>query len=321
MIAWLLDDGHPGMPLHKHTSRLRVIGRNAKGVLLHPKGNQTGFAGTVANDEIPDGTELTLGGQNTGVVVEGSFLDYVPRLAELYSQPAAFLKKPVPSFKDVLDTLHKRTTGIRKIIIPSGTIRARDFISWDWHGNAAANVAYMDTDFQGYGANEVVVEIDDDAASFKVTHPKGEESLSPYLKAGQYDEDIEPDTVELVISNLSPRREQPVFWGLHFWLLFAAAGYAPLPGHRNQNQFDAFEAVAKAYNGGGPWSSDFGMMDPMYKKPHWPFPFLTDLGPQLDATGVRADDKGAPTRGMLTGQLAPPGHDPVNTQICPYGRE
>ena len=46
---------------------------------------------------------------------------------------------------------------------PTGTIRAREFISWDWRGNTPAKVAYMDTPFQGYGANEVVVDIGDDS--------------------------------------------------------------------------------------------------------------------------------------------------------------
>ena len=51
----------------------------------------------------------------------------------------------------------------KKIVIPNGRIRAREFISWEWHGKTPARVAFMDTSFQGYCANEVVVDIGDDS--------------------------------------------------------------------------------------------------------------------------------------------------------------
>ena len=132
------------MPLHHHKPHLGLIGRNV--------GSRTGAGRTEKKRRIPPEMRIELRGHDTsaqeGVRSIRSFLDYVPRLGDL--RPGAERKSQWALYR-------------RKIVIPNGTIRAREFISWDWRGKTPAKVAYMDTPFQGYGANEVIVDIGDDS--------------------------------------------------------------------------------------------------------------------------------------------------------------
>ena len=238
----------------------------------------------------------------------------------------------------------KGTLYRRKIVIPTGTIRAREFISWDWRGNTPAKVAYMDTPFQGYGANEVIVDIGDDSdiddydenKFLSLTGKEMNEALWPRTKGGALVDDIDPNTVELQITNLTARRRRPVFWGLHFQLLFEAAGFAPRD-YTNEPQFQAFVRAANDYDP-DEWRTDSGMATTH------PFPYIIDPASETlpgiaEVSGVaevsKAIIKGPPPTppGRKKGEGLPKGghgghhghssmgHDPENTQICPFGRE
>jgi hypothetical protein len=251
--------------------------------------------------------------------VAESFLDYVPHLDSLHWQ-----KRSAPEIVTELDRQFALPNGFvtRKIVIPSGTIRTREFISWDWHGNTPAKVAFMDTQFQGYASNEVVVEIGDDS------DPKGEDvkrhlemkygdtkkKFWSFTKGTQRDDDIEPNRVEVLFNNNTARRGISVFWGLHMMTLFDAAGYQPRVAYADTAQFAAFVKAALAYDP-NEWPSDRGMMGIGQ-----PFPFLV-LDPQVD--------KLVAIRNVNTSYIipGPPPHpagqapnDPVNVIICPQGR-
>ena len=141
LTAWLVSDPKMrGMPAHEHVARLATLGRES----------YAGIGRAQLNREFPDEMRLSLEehGLTGGVTVAGSFLDYVPRLGALHRDKPKGMQESFVT---------------KKIVIPSGRIRAREFISWDWHGNTPAPVAFMDTPFQGYAANEVVVDIGDDS--------------------------------------------------------------------------------------------------------------------------------------------------------------
>ena len=326
LTAWLISDPkHQDMPLHHHKPYLALIARNV--------GSRTGAGRTEKKRRIPPEMRIELRGHDLplkeGVKVDQSFLDYVPRLGDLRPGPRGNPK----------GTLYRR-----KIVIPTGTIRAREFISWDWRGNTPAKVAYMDTPFQGYGANEVIVDIGDDSdideydehKFLSLTGKEMNEALWPRTKGGALVDDIDPNTVELQVTNLTARRRRPVFWGLHFQLLFEAAGFAPRD-YTNEPQFQAFVRAANAYDP-DEWRTDSGMATTH------PFPYIIDPASETlpgiaEASGIaemsRAIIKGPPPTppGRKKGEGLPKGghgghdghgsmgHDPENTQICPFGRE
>ena len=321
LTAWLVSDpAHAMMALHKHTPRLGVIGRRdgPAGPRVAPRA-----ACQPGRPEQPPAAyslgsrlQVAVTGLATGVFVEQSFLDYVPRLSALYGS--------LPPRRDKLrETLENSKYVTCRIDIPAGTIRAREFISWDWRGNIPAKVAYMDTDFQGFGANEVVVEIGS-ASTPPLTTPK-EPSRSrrltgrsgsrvwPYSKVKEYDNDIEPNTVELSIGNTAPRRDHPVIWGKHFPAVFQAAGFPTRLAYSRLTQFTEFRAAVEAMGYLPDWNDDSHDPDPFL-----PFPFLMNIDP---ATQRLRQITNAFGPGHLTVPLPPPGHDPDNTQICPFGRE
>ena len=305
------DPKHASMPLHKHTPRIGLNGRDANNVtrvsknpLKHsPKASTT--------------VQLEGHGAPTGVTLAASFLDYVPCLSELH---------------------WAQSTGIReefvvaRIVIPSGTVRARNFIGWDWHGNTAARIGYMGTTFQGFGANEVVIDMGDDddfdrndtKRFLSVNGPGVNERLWPRVKGPPSDEDMDPNTAELLFTNFPARRLRPAPHGLHFETTCDAAGY---PREENRyvktSQYANFEAAMLQYDRDA-WLSDVGMMGTGQ-----PFPYLVD--PEADRRDPLRPG-GTPPRPMVPpptpgrraggpgGGMAM-GHDPDNTQICPHGRE
>lgn len=312
LTAWLISDPkHEGMPLHHHKPYWGLNGRNV--------GSPTGPGRIERKKRIPHDMRIELVDPNLpkeGVRVEGSFLDYVPRLGDLH-------KGPVEHPDDSLVA--------RKIVIPTGRIRAREFISWDWHGNTPARVAYMDTPFQGYGANEVIVDIGDDSdihahddRKFLSVTGKGlERRLWAHTKGGDLIDDIDPNTVELLITNLTARRRRPIFWGLHFQLLFDAVGFAQR-SYAGGPEFGAFVNAARAYDP-DEWRTDSMMPT------NQPFPYIIDprqeilpgigpsgpvtlKGPPPTPTFGRQKGEGLPGAPMGTGM------DPLNTEICPFGR-
>lgn len=341
--------------LHEHKPFLGWIGREY--------GARPGLGRAQTKLPVPPRMKLELKGDPnapTGVIADGSFLDYVPHLGAL-----AECEPHNPLREDFIT---------RKIVIPNGRIRAREFISWDWYGDAPARVAYMGTKFQGFGTNEVIVDIGDDSDTDADsddkyllmtdlgTHEKPcneERKLWPYTKGADYADDIDPNTVEILVTNLTARRRRPVFWGLHYTSLFEAAGFSPSADYTTSPQYEALVDQARRYDP-DEWDADVAMTKD--DRP-FPFPFLTDINRQLDKLpGIKAGDdpyiltgplppgagrqkgEGIPTGGvggvmggMLPSSVGSPmpvstppavagggmgmGHDPENTYICPHGRD
>lgn len=254
LTAWLVSDpsmnGHPG---HEHIPRLSTMGRES----------HTGVGRAQLNREFPREMRVALSGHDAGegVTVSGSFLDYVPRLGALNQGKA----------KGIQDRFITR-----KIVIPSGRIRARDFISWEWHGSAPARVAFMDTSHQGFVANEVVVDIGDDSDPdgqdkkkfVTMESGKTKKRYWSFAKESAPVDSITPNAVEFLVTNAAARRSTSLFWGLHMMSLFDAAGYDPKPAYENVAQFEAFERAAMEYDA-DEWQADKAMMGIGH-----PFPFL-----------------------------------------------
>lgn len=324
LTAWQVSDpAHAKMPLHTHKPRYAAIGRDVN----NPNG--PGYSG-VKNDITSDLRIEHVGNKAAaGVVVDGSFLDHVPCLGDLHWYQGSRVQNP--------------TYIMRKIEIPSGRIRAGEFIVWDWQGKTPARVGYMDSAFVGYASSEVIVDIgddddidSDDPKSFlRITDGKKEEKIWPRVKGGATDDDIEANVVEVEITNLTARRRRPVFWGLHFQALFQAAGY-PSRDYTGTAQYRAFEAAARTYDA-YEWGNDAMMVSAGQ-----PFPFIVDPSAETLDPVARAGEPpiiaGAPSTPVSTrqsgegipgggggsmggmGGMRGMGHDPANTQLCPFGR-
>jgi hypothetical protein len=256
LTAWLVSDPKmKGMPAHEHVPRLGTLARES----------YAGNGRMNAQREFPDEMRISLEGHQlaAGVTVGGSFLDYAPRLGALHRQKPKGLD---------------RSFVTKKIVIPSGRIRAREFISWEWHGKTPARVAFMDTSFQGFCSNEAVVDVGDEsdpAAQDKnkyvlMDDGKKKKKLWSYTKGSTMVDEIEPNMVEIVITNAAGRRGTSVFWGLHMMSLFDAAGYPRSRAYTNAAQFDAFVKAALDYDA-AEWQADRNMMGIGQ-----PFPFLVD---------------------------------------------
>src|SRR5215475_4599092 len=144
MTAWLVSDPkHLGMPLHTHKPFVGFIGRDV--------GKTEGRVET--KRWVPKETKIELVGHDgpRGVRIHGSFLDYVPRVG-------ALKYAPYRSREEIVAFLAKSDHVVTRVTIPSGMVAARNFIMWDWYGNAPARVSYMDTNFHGFGTNEVIVD-------------------------------------------------------------------------------------------------------------------------------------------------------------------
>jgi hypothetical protein len=317
LTAWLVSDPRMnGMPLHEHNPRFGTLARES----------HAGDGRAQPKREFPNELRLTLmghGGPASGVRVAESFLDYVPHLDALH-----WKKRSVADVVAELAGQFASSDGFvtKKIVIPSGTIRTREFISWDWHGNTPTKVAFMDTQFQGYAANEVIVDIGDDSDPegkdkskyLEMMYGDTKKKLWSYTKGTLRDHDIEPNRTELLFTNNTARRGTSVFWGLHMMSLFDAAGY-PRRRYANASQYDAFEQAALAYDR-DEWISDRDMMGITTTASGQPFPFLV-----VDQTL----DKLVAIRDVNTSYIipGPPPHpagqapnDPVNVTICPQGR-
>jgi hypothetical protein len=342
LTAWLVSDPmHHAAPLHTHRPYLGFIGLDAR----------TNESRVETKHWIPFDTTIRLDDPSLtpGVVIDQSYLDYVPRLGALHPSDTR-------SFTSILQNLQQSGLISSRITIPSGTIRARNFITWDWHGNTPTRVAYMDTNIQGFASNEVVVDIGDDS-DINDDHCKGclvvegvglnrvqqqveprhsyefRAELCPRVRTPT-DYDIDPNTVELLITNLPARRPRALFYGLHAEVASEAAGFARRD-YKTTPQYERFAAVADEYDH-NQWMVD----EPMIMG--HPFPFLIDPSEdKLDGLkdvgergmAVRPPDpygrpQGVIRPGAVGGDLpdhtphvdSPTGDDPQNTEICPFTR-
>src|SRR5262245_48792433 len=280
MTAWLISDPkHFDMPLHRHKPLMEFIARDV--------GKKEGRVET--KRWVPQEMKIDLAGHDgpSGVRLHGSFLDYVPRLGALkYSA--------LRSREEILASLAKSEHVVTRVVVKRGIVAARNFITWDWYGNAPARVGYMDTNFHGFGTNEVIVDIGDDSdfqgddekkclnlsghgankvqKHIEPSTAEGYEfnaSLWPRSKTAS-DDDVDPNCVEVRITNLPAKRRRPVFWGIHFQALFDAAGYQRPAAYTNVNQYNSFVSAASAYDA-NEWTADSTSMNVFH-----PFPFLID---------------------------------------------
>ena len=322
LTAYLLNDpDRVKHPRHNHKPYMGIIGRK------HNDKTSDGFIevkGPVANETT---IELVGYGKPSGVTAMESFLDYVPCMSELHWGDSTGIKD-------------KYVT--RKIIIKNGTIRARDFITWEGHGNTPTEIAFMDTNFRGFAANEVVVDIGDDDEDIDDPDPQRflsltggdgkERKLWAHKKGPPADEYIEPNVVEVVIENLPARGVRPLPWGMHGQTLATGAGYPPRTEYENKAQYDAFVAAAMAYDSRA-WQRDFDAMGIGQ-----PFPYFVEpakdrlpklreeskaalavnpipLAPGRRANqGISKDDPDEHHHGSKA-------NDPASVVICPFGRE
>jgi hypothetical protein len=319
MTAHLISDpACKGMPQGEHVPKLGVNGRD----------RDTGAVSSGVKQQFDTNMRVEQKGltQPAGVIVDQSFLDYVPDLTALHWGTSSGLARKFIT---------------RSIEIPCGTVRTGDFISWPWRGNTPATVGYMDTFFGGYGANEVVVEVGDDSDidandpnnCLEVSAGETCDRYWPLIKGSQLGDDIEPNTVEVVFTNLTTVRRRPIFWSLHYQAVFDAAGF-PRRSYVNTAQFRALDAEATKYDA-YEWQADRKMIS---VDPGQPFPFLSD--PKKDVRpGIakatspyivqdipsipgrqRADGIPQTMPGMRSAASVPAGHDPGASQVCPNGR-
>lgn len=323
MTAWLVSDPrHATHPLHSHKPLWGFIGRDY--------GMRTGHGTAGVNLQLAPVTTVALVGYTPpaggpGVRVHGSFLDYVPLFDDLI---------PGRTPTAILNRLHDPTNAFvtRRMVIPTGTVRAREFVKWDWYGSTPARVGFMDTTIQGFLSNEVVVDIGDDS---DVDDHKDDKFLEIrgtgldrklWARSKQADDDdIDPNVVEVLFTNLPAKRSRPVPWGLHAFTAFEAAGFERRTARTYTDQYEAFLRVADEYD---PiqWAFDSDMMGIGY-----PFPFLIDpRREKLDALAPAATPPIPVTppdpAGRKKGEGPPPGnghgshgtaHDPDNREICP----
>ena len=331
MTAWLVSDpGHAKDPLHSHKPLWGFIGRDY--------GSPTGPGSAGVNLQLPRMTTVNLVGytppDGTGVQIHGSFLDYVPLFADL---------DPSRSWNEILDKLRDPNNDFvtRQIVIPTGTVRSREFVSWDWYGKTPARVGFMNTTIRGFLSNEVVVDIGDDSdvdghkdgKFLQISGGNLDKKLWARSKKAD-DDDIDPNVVEVVFSNLPAKRSRPVPWGLHTFTAFQAAGferrtYINTPQYADQ--YEMFLRVAREYD---PiqWAFDSDMMGMRSDKTDkgYPFPFLIDpRREKLDALAPATTPPMPVTppdpAGRKKGEGPPPGnghshgtsHDPDDKEICP----
>src|SRR5262249_36209994 len=117
----------------------------------------------------------------------------------------------------------------------------------------------------GRGANAVQRHVDPNTVVDYEFHA----SLWPRSKTAT-DDDIDPNCVEVRITNLPAKRRRPVFWGMHYQALFDAAGYPRPAAYTNVNQYNSFVSAALAYDA-NEWTADRESMQVFH-----PFPFLID---------------------------------------------
>ena len=323
LTAWLItepQDMESSMgQMHAHHPRIGVIARDAT----------TDREFIVNGLPIPCGeTGIQLIGHDlpSGVVPSEGFDNHVPRLSLLGSESRKGEAK-LESFQ--------------RIVIPHGHIRPRDFVAWDSDGNPASPVAVMGTTFRGFVANEAVVDIGDDTieggdathclaiASDAWEFPK---LLSPLSTGTNFQDESDPNTVEILITNFAPQRRRAVFWSLHYEWLFDVLGYARTDYTKTQ-QFRDFESVAKSYDS-AQWEEDRSAMGLGQ-----PFPYIiTDeiRPPAAFRKGFETKDIHTPPpppagRGkeikhtpmpmqMVDGQTMGAGTDPWDRPICPLGQ-
>lgn len=246
--AVLISHGRHG-GVHDHKPRVRFIGREASKV----------FRGEQAFDL--SGRTLTLGiaGANPAAPSRHrSFVDHVPQLRLLHLGP-----------KGREDSQYRAA----EVIVPAGVIRARELVTWQVNGTESpAEVRFMNSDVRGHVASETVLEVEGSALTIQTDSPIAglPGSLTPLAAAGGLEDEVGPDTVEILITNFGPQRSMPVPWSLHYQWTFRFAGYADVPF--DQARFTRFtDDLGAAY--ASEWAQDFQHLNNGQARGQ-PFPYL-----------------------------------------------
>ena len=291
---------------HKHRPKLQIFGRNTSNGAGRVPAPARNFNETVTM-ELKSVSNIP-----AGVSVATSFLDYVPDLN---------LLSPKAERSGRIDMQYVAAS----VVLNQGTLRARDFVSWDWHGNAPVPIAYMGTRFRGFAASEAVVDIEDqsvavnDCFAIQSNDSATNGEWTPMVMGNETSEDVSPNTVEVSITNFAHQGARPLYWNLHYQWLFAAAGFQPLldsagaPHYAGSDQYLALAKAAQAFDQ-NEWDHD-SMANTSHTLGH-PFPFILDrLEPLAPIAEFREPY-------VPTGHPPfPPGtgHDPNSRPICPFG--
>lgn len=312
LIANLLNDqGAKGV--HNHEPQMRVIGRAAAPVSRSITGytinlNQGG------------------GGAAGGVVRDPTFNDHVPSLRAI--DPAGPTGKEYPSLVAA------------RVVVPEGRLHVSGLVTWPSDRVAApptgtrpgqpqslhwpAQVRFVGSNLRGHMANECTIDTDWDTLDV-LAKTIGEPSPAPgpepvfpdnpiqpvttakYGAANAtFSQQIEPDWIEVLVTNFAPQREYSVPWSLHYQWMFRLRGFAasPLSG------YDSFAARANGY---GPSTSP-----PPPGRGRELDEDLT-LFPGVAANGYPFPYIHFPTAYSYSGPR--PLQDPFNRPICPQGQE
>lgn len=294
--------------LHVHVPRISIYGRNADtGAVIENVGMQLA----------PGETTFELRGHSglsDGVSTTDAYDRHVPNLGQLREA-----RRGEPDMRYVTS----------RIILPSGgTLRPRDMVSWDDEVDQAAEVAFMGTNFRGYVANEVVLDLGDDS-DFDCDEPEKFLSVEsttdsipcklwPRTKGQSYVQATDPNTVEILITNFAPQGVHPVFWSKHLAAAFYALGYEPDASFEHSPQYTSFVEQAKKYD------ADEWTLDEMLA-PGQPFPYVNPesvdepagLEKKRDPLIITRPPHDLRPRPHVKLQLA----DPWARPICPVGQD
>jgi hypothetical protein len=331
LTAWFIGS-QPSThhPEHVHKPHIGIIGRDKD--KSDPTEVETD-PGIVAEPIplLPGETRLEMKGCDCtpGVIAAPGFLEYVPSISQIYGSLAP----------------KRAGLSLSSVVIPHGTIRARDLVSWDADANVPAEVAFMDTGYRGFVANEVVVDMGDDSdmaedgdeyLQITTETEVAAKKLWPLTKNHFYKDATDPNTVEILFTNFAPQRLVSLFWSLHFQMMFQAAGFPPRTVDASQ-EFENFEQAALTYDP-GEWVADKQSMGVSQ-----PFPYIVNGGyfpgrgpkqgyraeniqgppasPHGRERGVRARGRAqTPAYGtVVTDHTHIVEHDPWARPICPVG--
>jgi len=237
--------GH-GPHEHDHSGEIQILsdedaqGYDPKPVLLRP--------GVNVDIIVPgDGQKL--------VTTAPSFDNHVPELETIIAKAT-----------DVIRNAGREDPGNRKLIqnvvtVDRGVAHVKRVINWDEDGHplsgnkaqrggrpgAPVLLKFMGSTVRGHMASEVVVEIDDIAATEIELRSASEQKLRGKREGPKRPNHRVPlGTVEVLVTNYEFRRDGPVAWGLDYQWLFETVGYraTALGG----DEFTAWSTFAQRYD-------------------------------------------------------------------------
>ncbi|GBD31640.1 hypothetical protein HRbin33_00599 [bacterium HR33] len=287
LTAYLINDADCHHADHYHVPRLACIGREA-----------TTGAEVLGRPHIIAGQRLVIGGIGSGgVAPDASFHEHVPWMREVYygsnwaSQPAPVERNwnlvaaevVVPAGRIWTRTLATWTPDIRGSNPgPERPVRYGFFWNPQWTPRSLANECIVEADLEG-DALEL------EALSTQLYSEGVPRKLAPLTDSAVLRHEVEPDTVDLLITNLPAYRARRTPWAVHYAVLFEAAGF---PGAPYGPEFSRLEQRARALDRES-WERDAHMLELIRRRRSparpapwgYPFPHLVgDSGALLPDT-------------------------------------